>query len=207
MGGWPCPGHRWENQGCGDPAACPRPDSRCGAEAGFGPENPESRGHMLPCPEDWALATSLPPVPARSTPHSQVPDLAAESLLVFVSPRNVNKGTPWGEQHPDAAPTTRRQPSVPWAWASAQGTAWVGTSPCRYLLGLLLRPISARLCLSAPLPCLLSPEPSAHTGGHRAWRWRAGRTPGRPTTQLSLAHRAGSDFLGTPCRLPSPLTL
>lgn len=86
VGGWSCPLHRWENQGCGDSAPRPRPESWCAAEPGFGPENPESRGHVLPCPKDRALATSLPTKPAGSIPHSQIPDLAAESLLVFVPP-------------------------------------------------------------------------------------------------------------------------
>lgn len=57
---------------------------------------------------------------------------------------------------------------MPRVWVSAQGMAWVGTSPYRYLLGLLPWPISARLCLSAPLPCLLYPKPRVHTGVHSA---------------------------------------
>lgn len=44
----------------------PRAESWRGAEPGLGPENPESRGHVLPCPKDWALATSLPPKPGVS---------------------------------------------------------------------------------------------------------------------------------------------
>ena len=143
---------------------------------------------MPPCPKGWALAS---PTPAPfSLPHP----LSCSSL-----PRELS--------HTCACPQdVNTEPGAPWDWGLSKHRAaaqralgldvctghgprcGVGTWPSRYHLGLLLGPISAQLCLSALLHCLLTSS-LVYTA---AWRSRMGQlhppAPSPEHQQLSWLH-------------------
>lgn len=97
-------------------------------------------------------------------------------------------------------------PERPGAGCLRRARRGVGTWPSRYLPGLLRRLISARLRLSAPFPCPLSPQPGVRVGVRSGLAVDDGENLPKPGPQSSERQRQVSCCLpllpGAACWLP-----